>query len=145
MNNGLTSVFPPLFGKLPSYIWVMMMFKAGQIKTDYMKQKPMWSLFLVSSYFIFLYYDLYWLFFFFRSCASLLKLKVNYLEPCGVKWMIWPIDYYFFLLFDLIWCWFNLGIFLKLWFIFHWQESNPYACLVFYWEPLNRQVKVTLN
>lgn len=21
------------------------------------------------------------------------------------------------------------------------QESNPYACLVFYWEPLNRQVR----
>lgn len=27
------------------------------------------------------------------------------------------------------------------WSVFHPQETNPYACLVFYWEPLNRQVQ----
>lgn len=25
--------------------------------------------------------------------------------------------------------------------VFYLQETNPYACLVFYWEPLNRQVR----
>lgn len=27
-----------------------------------------------------------------------------------------------------------------LWILFHFQDSNPFASLVFYWEPLNRQV-----
>lgn len=26
------------------------------------------------------------------------------------------------------------------WILFHFQDSNPFASLVFYWEPLNRQV-----
>lgn len=29
-----------------------------------------------------------------------------------------------------------------LWILFPFQDSNPFASLVFYWEPLNRQVSV---